>query len=354
MRQKITITIATSLALAGVALTSCSSSSTANSADSTTGSAGTSKVTNIGFLSAAPRNDGGFTQYGLAGVNAAVKAGAKLKLTSIVDNVSNSQAQIQGLESLAAKNQIVVADSAGLDKAVSVAAAKYPDVRFILVAADLSAKMPNVTSVSAASGYDAVVAGAVASALSTSKKLGMISGVQEPATTSWYYGMKQGAAIDNTSTDVGQTYTGDFNDVGKAKQAANAMIASGVDQILADLDSGSAGVYQAATSASHKVGVYQVFGLDCSASTAVVGSGVVNWATILQDSVTGAVSGTLPTGAVSYGLKSGALSFQFCPGKSTPATKALADKVTKQLASGEVTADTGVLLAKPGYSFTER
>jgi basic membrane protein A len=353
MRHKIMIAPSTalaSLALASLALAGCSSSTESTAS----ASSGTTKVTNIGFLSAAPRNDGGFTQYGLAGVKAAVDAGSNLKLTSIVDKVSGSQAQIQGLESLAANNQIVVADSAELNKAVAVAAAKYPDVRFILVAADLPEKMSNVTSVSAASGYDAVVAGAVASALSSSKKLGMLSGLQLPATTSWYYGMKQGAAIDNTATSVTQTYTGDFNDVGKAKQAANAMIAGGVDQILADLDSGSAGVYQAAESSSKAVGVYQVFGLDCAASKTVVGSGVVSWSTILQKSVADAATNALPAGAVSYGLKSGALSFQFCPGKATDAAKALADKVTKQLAAGEVKPATGVLLPQPNYTFTER
>ncbi|HEV7962204.1 MAG TPA: BMP family ABC transporter substrate-binding protein [Actinoplanes sp.] len=345
-----TIKIAASVA-AGLALAACGSG---GGGSGTTGSSSAAGATTIGFLSAAPRNDGGFTQYGLAGVQAAVQADPSLKLTSIVDSVTGSQAQIQGLESLAASNKIVVADSAELNKAVQVAAAKYPDVRFVLVAADLPAKMDNVSSVSAASGYDAVVAGAVASVLSSSKKLGMISGLQLPATTSWYYGMKQGAALDSPATKVSQTYTGDFNDVGKAKQAAEAMIATGTDQLLADLDSGSQGVYQAAESAAEDVGVYQVFALNCAASKTVVGAGVVSWSSILQKSVADAAGGRLPSGAISYGLKSGALSFQFCPGKGTDAAKALADKVTGQLKAGEIVTGDGVLLARPSYAFTER
>jgi basic membrane protein A len=226
-------------------------------------------------------------------------------------------------------------------------------VRFILVAADLPTKMENVSSVSAAAGYEAVVAGAVASSLSSAKKLGMISGQQFPATELWYFGMKQGAALDSPSTQVTETFTGDFNDVGKAKQAADAMIANGADQIISDLDAGGQGVYQAAESAGN-VGVYQVYGLNCAASKSVVGAGLVNWPLILQQSVAGAAAGTLPSGAISYGLKSGALSFQFCPGKETTTAKALADKVTEQLKAGEITAANGVLLAKPSYTFTER
>src|SRR5262249_12955616 len=156
-----------------------------------------------------------------------------------------------------------VADGASLNKAVEVVAPRYPKVRFILVAANTKSFADNVTSVDAAVGYDAIVVGAVASARSRSKKLGMLSGLQVPASTSWYYGMVQGAGLGTSGTKVAQTYTGDYNDVGKAKQAAEAMTATGVDSILADLDSGSQGVYQAADAAKPAVDVYQVFGLDC-------------------------------------------------------------------------------------------
>jgi basic membrane protein A len=344
MRSRIAlVSVATAIPLV---LAGCggSSDSTAAAGDSTT---------SIGFLAQAPRNDGGFTQYALAGVDAAVKADDQLKLTSIVDNASDSQDQINGLQSLAAKNDIVIADGAALNKAVAVVAPKFPDVRFILVAADLDEYAENVSSVSVAVGLDAIVVGAVASMESQSKKLGMIAGLEVPASTAWYYGMAQGAALENPDTQVSQTYTGDYNDVGKAKQAAEAMMANGVDQILSDLDSGSEGIYQAAD-ASSGTSVYNVFAPACDASPNIVGAGVVNWADVLQGAVSDAASGDLPAGAISYGLKSGALSYQFCPGKGTAEEKALVEKVTDQISSGEITPADGVLLPKPDYAFEQR
>jgi basic membrane protein A len=351
MRTRIAMT-AGSTALA-LALAGCSSSSDGG-ATTQGSSSSTGKSASIGFISATPRNDGGFSQDALAGVSAAVSGGTRAKLTSIVDNVSESQAQIQGLQTLAASNSVVVADGSSFNKAVEVVAPKFPKVRFILVAAYTDSFESNVTSVDAAVGYDAIVAGAVASAVSKSKKLGMLSGQQVPSSASWYYGMVQGAALEKSGAKVVQTYTGDYNDVGKAKQAAEAMMATGVDSILADLDSGSQGVYQAADASSSPVDVYQVFGLDCSAGKNIIGSGVVNWSAILKDSVTAAVAGTLPAGAISYGMAKGAVKFEFCPGKATASEQTLADTVTKQLIDGKTTPAAKVLMAKPSYAFQQR
>ncbi|MEF2978123.1 BMP family lipoprotein [Subtercola sp. YIM 133946] len=349
MRKTLTIT---ALAAASVVLLAGCASGQADAGSTSSAAAGS--TTNIGFLAAAPRNDNGLTQYSLAGVQAAVDADPTLKLTSIVDNVTTSQDQIQGLESLAADNQIVIADSASLNKAVEVVAAKYPDTRFILVAADLPSFADNVTSVIANVGYPAMVAGAVAAERSKSKDLGVIAGLELPATSAWYYGMQQGAKLQDPSANVSVTYTGDFNDVGKAKSAAEAMMANGIDSIISDLDAGSAGIYQAADAAPTATDVYDVFALHCESSPYIVGSGTVSWTKILQDAVSAAAAKNLPGGSVSYGLANGALKFEFCPGQGTDAEKAIADKVTKQLIAGEITPDQGVLLPKPDYAQIER
>lgn len=341
----IALATASALVLAG-----CASGGAAGDGGGGSGS----DVTKIGFLGAAPRNDNGLTQFSLAGVQAAVKADTSLKLTSIVDNVTTSQEQIQGLESLAADNDIVIADSAALNKAVEVVAAKYPDTTFILVAADLPSFAKNVTSVIANVGYPAVVAGAVAASRSASKELGVIAGLELPATSAWYYGMRQGAKLQDPSANVAVTYTGDFNDVGKAKSAAEAMIANRVDSIISDLDAGSAGVYQAADAAATTTEVYDVFALHCDSSKHIVGSGTVSWAKILEDAVTQAAAGDLPAGSVAYGLKNGALKFEFCPGMGTAEQVKIADDMTQRLIDGKITLDKGVLLPKPDYDQIER
>ncbi|HEY9309500.1 MAG TPA: BMP family ABC transporter substrate-binding protein [Microbacterium sp.] len=345
-----TISFIALAAASALVLSGCASADAAADADASSDG----DVTTIGFLAAAPRNDNGLTQYSLAGVQAAVDADETLELTSIVDNVTTSQEQIQGLESLAADNDIVIADSAALNKAVEVVAAKYPDTTFILVAADLPSFAENVTSVIANVGYPAFVAGAVAASRSATKELGVIAGLELPATAAWYYGMRQGAQLQDPSANVSVTYTGDFNDVGKAKSAAEAMMANGVDSIISDLDAGSAGVYQAADAATATTEVYDVFALHCESSSNIVGSGTVSWSKILQDAVTQAAAGDLPAGSVSYGLKNGALKFEFCPGMGTDEQVKIADDVTQQLINGDIELEEGVLLPKPDYDQIER
>jgi basic membrane protein A len=141
--------------------------------------------------------------------------------------------------------------------------------------------------------------------------------------------------------------------VGKAKQAAEAMIANGADQLLSDLDSGSEGIYQAADAAPGTE-VYNVFALHCDENPNIVGSGVVSWSEVLETAVTEAADGELPSGAISFGLKSGALSFEFCEGKASDEEVALVEEITAGISDGSITPEDGVLLPRPSYDFEQR
>jgi basic membrane protein A len=346
------------LATTALVVTACGSDSdSGGSTNASSGSSGgSSSGMKIALMTPAARNDGGLTQYSLVGVNDAVKQIQGAKLTSVVDNVADPQKQIQTLRTLAGANDVVIADSATLNQAVDTVAKAFPKTRFILVAGLTKSAHNNVTSVAPQPGYAAAIIGAVAADRSKTKKLGMISGSQVPASEAWAFGMKQGAQLTDKSATVAATYTGDYNDVGKAKQAAQAMIANDVDQIIADLDSGSEGVYQAAAAAKGKtVDVYQVFGLNCDASPTVVGSGVISWASILKDLLVSLSSDQLKPGATFYTLKSkDAVNFQWCDGKATAAQKKIADETTSKFASGEVAPAKGVTDADPGYEVVEK
>ena len=345
------------LAMAALGVAACGSDSkSGGSSTASSASSGSSSALKIALMTPAARNDGGLTQYSLVGVNDAVKEIKGAKLTSVVDNVSDPQKQIQTLRTLAGANDVVIADSATLNQAVDTVATAFPKTRFILVAGLTKNAHDNVTSVAPQPGYAAAIIGAVAADRSKSKKLGMISGSQVPASEAWQFGMKQGAQLTDKSASVTATYTGDYNDVGKAKQAAQAMIANGVDEIIADLDSGSDGVYQAAAAAKgKKVEVYQVFGLNCKASPTVVGSGVISWPSILKDALVSFHNDALKPGATFYTLKSkDAVNFQWCEGKSTTAQAKIAKETTSKFASGAIAPAKGVTDADPGYEVVQK
>jgi basic membrane protein A len=350
------LVIASAVAAAGCGSSGNSASSTASSTSAASTTPASSKSLSIALMTPAQRNDGGLTQYSLVGVNDAVKAIPGSKLSSVVDNVTDPQKQIQTLRTLAQNNDVVIADSATLNQAVDTVAPSYPSKRFILVAGLTKNAHDNVTSLNPQPGYDAALIGAIAALRTKTKKLGMISGVQVPASEAWGFGMRQGAGLVDKSATVATTFTGDYNDVGKAKQAAQAMIANGVDQIIADLDSGSEGIYQAAASAKgKKVEVYQVFGANCAASPTVVGAGVISWASIVKEALTSYASRTLKPGASYYTLKSkDALNFQWCDGKSTSAEVKLVGDTTQKFVSGQATPAKGVTDPNPGYEVVEK
>jgi basic membrane protein A and related proteins len=339
----------------GSTSSSTSGSSSSPSGSSTAASSSTGEKLTIGLLAPASTSDGGYTEQVVNGVESAIKKNPNLELAATLENITDPEKQIQDLGVLGQKYDIVLAASASLNQAVEVVAPKYPDAHFVVLGSFTKKFFENVTSTAAKVGLDAIVIGSVAATRTTTHKLGMISGLELPADTAMYYGMKQGAELVSSQAEVSQTYTGDYNDVGKARQAAEAMVANGVDQILGDLDAGSAGLNQAAgTAPGSKLELYQDYGIDCEVNPNVVGSGVIDWTGITEDALELAAKEELNPGGIYYGLKSGALRFEFCPNKANAQEEALVKKVTSEIVSGKVKPAEGVVEAEPGYATEER
>ncbi|MFL5846906.1 MAG: BMP family ABC transporter substrate-binding protein [Solirubrobacteraceae bacterium] len=343
------------VALSAGALAACGSddkdtSSTATSGGTSTTATAAKDGPKIAVLTPAPRNDGGLAQFVIEGAGEAAKSTGG-ELAAIVDNVTDPQKQIQGLRNLAEDNDIVIAASGSLNQATEAVADKYPDTIFIQLLAPTKTFHKNVTAVVPQLGLNAIVAGAVMATGSKSKKLGVVAGLEIPASTEEVAGISQGAKLVDPSVDVASTFTGDYNDVGKAKQGGAAQMADGVDQILGDLDSGIRGLTQAAEAGDAEV--YQVFGLTCDASSSITGSARVSFAALANSAITDAAAGSLEPGALFITLKDpDKMRFEFCPGKGTPEQKKIAQETTDKLVSGEITPDEGVVDPDPGYSLT--
>lgn len=324
-------------------LIACGSSS--NSADSADG--GTFKV---GFLTPVQRNDGGITALQLEGLDRALNSIPDSAPLTVVDNVSDPEKQVRTLRSLAQTSDLVVAGSAVLNQAVETIAPEFPDTRFISFGAPTKTFHENVTSVVAQPGLSAVLMGGVMAMRTTSGKIGAVGGVEVPQNAAWGKGIAQGAHEIDPSVKTSATVTGDYNDVGKAKQAASAQISDGVDQIVGALDSGVQGLYQAAQASVSPVEVYQVFKLDCAAADNVVGAGIVNWAALIESAVTDYAAGDLDAGVTLYGVSNPEIQrFEFCPGKSTPEQEAKAEELRVALSDGSLVPAPGVGESDPGY-----
>lgn len=90
------------------------------------------------------------------------------------------------------------------------------------------------------------LAGALAAMMSKSGKLGMVGGMEIPPVASTFDAFTAGAQSINPDIKVTQSFVGNWEDVGAAKQAALALLDQGCDFLIHNADAAAAGVFQAA------------------------------------------------------------------------------------------------------------
>lgn len=133
----------------------------------------------------------------------------------------------------------------------AVAAAKeFPDVNFLVVNSTVE-NGSNLASVEQQSQDWQFVAGYALAKLSKSGSIGLIGSQCFPGTALTINGTAEGAKHADPDIDVNITYTGDFEDATKARQAAQAMIDQGVDAISGNANNAWFGIFEAAQGAGN-------------------------------------------------------------------------------------------------------
>ena len=89
------------------------------------------------------------------------------------------------------------------------------------------------------------LAGMVAGALTRSGTIGMVGGVEIPPVQGTFNAFRAGAMASRADVRVIEAFTGDWEDVAAAKEAAVAQIRAGADILIHNVDAGSFGVFQA-------------------------------------------------------------------------------------------------------------
>lgn len=93
------------------------------------------------------------------------------------------------------------------------------------------------------------LAGMAAAAMSRSGTVGMVGGVAIPPARGTFRAFEAGARSVNPDVQVLEAFTGDWNDVAAAKEAAVAQLSRGADVVIHNLDAASFAVFQAAREA---------------------------------------------------------------------------------------------------------
>src|SRR6185369_14524383 len=113
--------------------------------------------------------------------------------------------------------------------AILKVAKRFPKVNFAIVGGNKSDPQPNVSQYDVKQAEIAFVAGAAAAMLSKTGGVSYVGGLELPSIVNAGKEFGKGAAYINPKIKYFESYTGDFDNVAKAKEATLAAIGQGAD-----------------------------------------------------------------------------------------------------------------------------
>jgi basic membrane protein A len=186
--------------------------------------------------------DGGWNQLGYEGVKrAADKLGTKV---AYVEKVAQAD-QTESLAEFARQGySLVVGHGGQFDAAIQQVSSEFPETFFLAVNGDVAGS--NYAAVRTNYNEMLYLMGVVGASMTKSKKLAYLAGLKFKSTQQQAKAMQLGAQSVDPSVQVVASYVGDFNDIAKGKESALALISSGVDVIMHNLDNSAPAVLETA------------------------------------------------------------------------------------------------------------
>ena len=140
---------------------------------------------------------------------------------------------------------IVFAIGINQQKALEVVAPEFPDVKFAIVDGNVDA--PNVRSLLFKEEEGSFLVGYLAGLMSQTGKIGFVGGMDIPLIGKFRYGYAAGAKMANPSVEIlPAKYTGNWDNIDLAKQAANILYDGGADIVYHAAGRAGLGVIRAA------------------------------------------------------------------------------------------------------------
>lgn len=173
---------------------------------------------------------------------------AKQKLsaeTAYVEQVAQPD-QAEALSDFARRGyNLVFAHGGQFDAAVEQVATQFPKTFFVSV--NGAAKGENIAALRLDHLQASYLCGIIGASITKSNKMAYLGGQSFEATQQELRGFELGAKSVKPNIQISSTFTGDWNDVAKAKEATLALISSGADVIYQWLDNASPAVLQTAS-----------------------------------------------------------------------------------------------------------
>lgn len=187
-----------------------------------------------------PITDKGWNQAGYESMGIIkTKLGAE---TAYVEKVPQAD-QAEVLSDFARRGfNLVIAHGGQFEAAVKQVAAQFPKAFFVI--SDGVATGSNIASVQVNHLQIGYACGVVAAEMSKTNKIAFLTAQSFTTTDQERRGFELGAKSVKPAINIAASYTNDWNDVGKAKEATRALLATGVDVVYNMLDAAAEGVIE--------------------------------------------------------------------------------------------------------------
>ncbi|MEW5857974.1 MAG: BMP family protein [Cyanobacteriota bacterium] len=186
--------------------------------------------------------DKAWNQAGYEGVTTAKeKLGIEIAQVEKVEQADQAEA----LSDFARRGyNLVYAHGGQFDAAIQQVAAQFPKTFFVGV--NGTVKGDNMASLRIDHLQASYLCGIIGALMTKSNKMAYLAAQSFQATDEELRGLELGAKSVKPDIKIAASYTGDWNDAAKAKEATQALISSGVDVVYQWLDNASPAVLQTA------------------------------------------------------------------------------------------------------------
>ncbi len=181
------------------------------------------------------------------------------------------------------------------------------------------------------------LAGMTAASVTRSGTLGMVGGVQIPPVEGTFDAFRAGAMAARPDVRVIEAFTGDWEDVAAAKEAAVAQIRAGADVIIHNVDAGSFGVFQAVREA--RAGGADVWALGMNrdqnevAPDVILGSAVIEIPTAFLQVAQAVLDGDVPSAHFDVSLEDRVIDYVPNPARQDVLDSALLERIDETRAA---------------------
>jgi basic membrane protein A len=286
----------------------------------------------VAMLMAVSCDDSGWGTPGCEGIK---QAAQKHNIEySISEKVAIADAEAAVRDYAARGYDLIIGHGFQYGDAIKVVAPDFPDTRFAIYAG--YAEGPNVTPIDPKNHENGYLAGIIAGHLTKSKVIGAMGGFDIPTVVRVLEGYCKGAQSVDAGIKCLYNYPGNWADVQKGSEAAEAMMDAGADVFFHDASLTGVGMLQAAT----KAGKYGIgFGTcqDAIDKERIVTSALDGIAETMVLAVDMFMGGALKGGETLRPQMADGI-FTFCPysGAVPQAAKDAVDAARQKIVSGEL------------------